>query len=89
MSANALGMIIFAYLCGSISSAILICRLARLPDQMEWDNKRASQTDDVVHCLDYASVSNAIIDYVESRRFELGSAIREALTKQREVAIIK
>ncbi|QIF95400.1 glycerol-3-phosphate 1-O-acyltransferase PlsY [Proteus vulgaris] len=32
MSANALGMIIFAYLCGSISSAILICRLARLPD---------------------------------------------------------
>lgn len=32
MSAIALGMIIFAYLCGSVSSAILICRLARLPD---------------------------------------------------------
>jgi glycerol-3-phosphate acyltransferase PlsY len=32
MSATALGMIIFAYLCGSISSAILVCRLARLPD---------------------------------------------------------
>lgn len=32
MSATALGMIIFAYLCGSVSSAILICRLARLPD---------------------------------------------------------
>lgn len=32
MSATALGMIIFAYLCGSISSAILICRIARLPD---------------------------------------------------------
>ncbi|KMW74040.1 glycerol-3-phosphate acyltransferase [Photorhabdus luminescens subsp. luminescens] len=32
MSAIALGMIIFAYLCGSISSAILICRLAGLPD---------------------------------------------------------
>ncbi|WP_338884295.1 MULTISPECIES: glycerol-3-phosphate 1-O-acyltransferase PlsY [Xenorhabdus] len=32
MSAIALSMIIFAYLCGSISSAILICRLARLPD---------------------------------------------------------
>ncbi|PHM72092.1 glycerol-3-phosphate 1-O-acyltransferase PlsY [Xenorhabdus kozodoii] len=32
MSVIALGMIIFAYLCGSISSAILICRLARLPD---------------------------------------------------------
>ncbi|MFV9669899.1 glycerol-3-phosphate 1-O-acyltransferase PlsY [uncultured Pantoea sp.] len=32
MSAFALGMIIFAYLCGSISSAILICKLAGLPD---------------------------------------------------------
>ncbi|CAM3797986.1 glycerol-3-phosphate 1-O-acyltransferase PlsY [Xenorhabdus thuongxuanensis] len=32
MSAIALGMIIFAYLCGSISSAILICRLTGLPD---------------------------------------------------------
>jgi glycerol-3-phosphate acyltransferase PlsY len=32
MSATALGMIIFAYLCGSISSAILVCRVAGLPD---------------------------------------------------------
>ncbi|CDL82309.1 glycerol-3-phosphate 1-O-acyltransferase PlsY [Xenorhabdus szentirmaii] len=32
MSAIALSMIIFAYLFGSISSAILICRLAKLPD---------------------------------------------------------
>ncbi|MDC9595724.1 glycerol-3-phosphate 1-O-acyltransferase PlsY [Xenorhabdus anantnagensis] len=32
MSAIALGMIVFAYLCGSISSAILISRLAGLPD---------------------------------------------------------
>jgi len=32
MSAIALGMIIFAYLCGSISSAILVCKLAGLPD---------------------------------------------------------
>ncbi|MBP2168337.1 glycerol-3-phosphate 1-O-acyltransferase PlsY [Erwiniaceae bacterium BAC15a-03b] len=32
MSAIAPGMIIFAYLCGSISSAILVCRLAGLPD---------------------------------------------------------
>lgn len=32
MSAIALGMIIFAYLLGSVSSAILICRLAGLPD---------------------------------------------------------
>lgn len=32
MNAIAIGMVIFAYLCGSVSSAILICRLARLPD---------------------------------------------------------
>ena len=32
MSAIAPGMIILAYLCGSISSAILVCRLAGLPD---------------------------------------------------------
>lgn len=32
MSAIALGMITFAYLCGSISSAILVCKLAGLPD---------------------------------------------------------
>ncbi|BAE73530.1 putative glycerol-3-phosphate acyltransferase [Sodalis glossinidius str. 'morsitans'] len=32
MNAIAIGMIIFAYLCGSVSNAILICRLARLPD---------------------------------------------------------
>jgi len=32
MSAIALGMIIFANLCGSISSAILVCKLAGLPD---------------------------------------------------------
>ncbi|MFB6422199.1 MAG: glycerol-3-phosphate 1-O-acyltransferase PlsY [Candidatus Malihini olakiniferum] len=32
MSANILIMIIFAYLCGSISSAILVCWIANLPD---------------------------------------------------------
>jgi glycerol-3-phosphate acyltransferase PlsY len=32
MSAIAPGMILLAYLCGSISSAILVCRIAGLPD---------------------------------------------------------
>ena len=35
MSAIALGMIILAYMCGSISSAILVCRVAKLPDPRE------------------------------------------------------
>ncbi|EXU75532.1 glycerol-3-phosphate 1-O-acyltransferase PlsY [Erwinia mallotivora] len=32
MSVFELGMIVFAYLCGSVSSAILVCQLFRLPD---------------------------------------------------------
>lgn len=32
MSVFALSMIVFAYLCGSVSSAILVCRLFALPD---------------------------------------------------------
>lgn len=44
MSANALGMIIFAYLCGSISSAILICRLARLPDPRKFGSGNPGAT---------------------------------------------
>ncbi len=32
MSIMTAGMIVIAYLCGSISSAILVCRFARLPD---------------------------------------------------------
>ncbi|VDZ86322.1 G3P acyltransferase [Kluyvera intermedia] len=32
MSAIEPGMILLAYLCGSISSAILVCRIAGLPD---------------------------------------------------------
>lgn len=32
MSAIAPGLVLLAYLCGSISSAILVCRLAGLPD---------------------------------------------------------
>lgn len=35
MSAIAPRMILFAYLCGSISSAILVCRIAGLPDPRE------------------------------------------------------
>ncbi|MDM3592798.1 bifunctional dihydroneopterin aldolase/7,8-dihydroneopterin epimerase [Proteus mirabilis] len=49
--------------------------------EMEWDNKRASQTDDVAHCLDYASVSHAIIEYVEKRRFELVERVAEEVAQ--------
>ncbi|MGP1928567.1 MAG: glycerol-3-phosphate 1-O-acyltransferase PlsY [Arsenophonus sp. NC-WZS1-MAG3] len=44
MSAIALGMIIFAYLCGSISSAVLICRLIGLPDPRYQGSKNPGAT---------------------------------------------
>lgn len=39
--------------------------------EMAWDSRKAAQTDDVAFCLNYASVSQAIIDYVESQPFLL------------------
>ena len=39
--------------------------------QMAWDNQKASQTDDVQYCLNYAEVSQFILDYLEQRSFFL------------------
>ena len=39
--------------------------------EMAWDCKQAADTDDVEYCLNYAEVSQAIIDYVESKPFLL------------------
>ena len=39
--------------------------------EMAWDCKQAAETDDVAYCLNYAEVSQAIIDYVESKPFLL------------------
>ena len=36
-----------------------------------WDCKQAAETDDVAYCLNYAEVSQVIIDYVESKPFLL------------------
>ncbi|WP_457913895.1 glycerol-3-phosphate 1-O-acyltransferase PlsY [Candidatus Gillettellia adelgis] len=44
MSAIACGIIIFAYLCGSVSSAILVCRIARLPDPRKYGSKNPGVT---------------------------------------------
>lgn len=44
MTPLALGMIIFAYLLGSISSAVLICRLLKLPDPRENGSKNPGAT---------------------------------------------
>ena len=39
--------------------------------EMVWDCKQAAETDDVAYCLNYAEVSQVIIDYVESKHFLL------------------
>ncbi|HHF3489937.1 TPA: dihydroneopterin aldolase [Haemophilus influenzae] len=39
--------------------------------EMAWDCKQAAETDDVAYYLNYAEVSQAIIDYVESKPFLL------------------
>ena len=39
--------------------------------EMSWDCKQAAETDDVAYCLNYAEVSQVIIDYVESKPFLL------------------
>ena len=39
--------------------------------EMAWDCKQSAETDDVAYCLNYAEVSQAIIDYVESKSFLL------------------
>ena len=39
--------------------------------EMAWDCKQSAETDDVAYCLNYAEVSQVIIDYVESKPFLL------------------
>lgn len=39
--------------------------------EIAWDCKQAAETDDVAYCLNYAEVSQVIIDYVESKPFLL------------------
>ena len=39
--------------------------------EMAWDCEQAAETDDVAYCLNYAEVSQVIIDYVESKPFLL------------------
>lgn len=39
--------------------------------EMVWDCQKAAETDDVQHCLNYAEVSEFILDYVQSKPFLL------------------
>ena len=39
--------------------------------EMAWDSQQAAKTDDVEFCLNYAEVSEFIVDYVQSKPFLL------------------
>ncbi|WP_018650870.1 dihydroneopterin aldolase [Actinobacillus capsulatus] len=39
--------------------------------EMEWDFKLAAATDDVQYCLNYAEVSEKVLQFVESKPFKL------------------
>ncbi|PHM72093.1 dihydroneopterin aldolase [Xenorhabdus kozodoii] len=45
--------------------------------EMGWDNKLPSSSDHVGHCLDYAKVSEAIINHVEGQCFALVERVAE------------
>ncbi|MCW7761663.1 bifunctional dihydroneopterin aldolase/7,8-dihydroneopterin epimerase [Photorhabdus luminescens] len=49
--------------------------------EMGWDNKRASSSDDVEYCLDYAKVSEAIINHVENQNFALVERVAEEVAE--------
>ncbi|OBX07437.1 dihydroneopterin triphosphate 2'-epimerase [Gallibacterium salpingitidis] len=39
--------------------------------EMAWDSEQAAKTDDVQYCLNYAEVSEFILNYVEKHAFSL------------------
>lgn len=47
--------------------------------EMAWHNQQAGLSDDVNFCLDYAKVSQVIIDYIQSRKFNLIERVAEEI----------
>ena len=50
--------------------------------EMAWDCRQAALTDDVNYCLNYAEVSEFILDYVQSRPFLLIERVAYEVTEQ-------
>ena len=61
--------------------------------EMAWDSEKAAQTDDVTYCLNYAQVSEFIIDYVQAKPFLLiervAYEVAEALQQRFAIPWIK
>ncbi|MGC6247671.1 dihydroneopterin aldolase [Bisgaard Taxon 45] len=50
--------------------------------EMAWDSRQAADTDDVHYCLNYAEVSEYIIDYVQSKPFLLIERVAYEVAEQ-------
>ena len=50
--------------------------------EMAWDCQKAAETDDVQYCLNYAEVSQFIIDYVQSKPFLLVERVAYEVSEQ-------
>ena len=50
--------------------------------EMAWDCRQAAETDDVQYCLNYAQVSEFIIQYVQAKPFLLIERVAYEVTEQ-------
>lgn len=48
---------------------------------MAWDFSKAAETDDVQYCLNYAEVSQKVLDFVESQPFKLVETVAYQLAE--------
>lgn len=49
--------------------------------EMGWNNKRASRSDNVIDCLDYAQISQAIVSHVSKNKFALVERVAEEVAQ--------
>ncbi|OOF83797.1 dihydroneopterin aldolase [Rodentibacter ratti] len=50
--------------------------------EMAWDCQKAAETDDVQYCLNYAEVSQFVLDYVQAKPFLLVERVAYEVAEQ-------
>ncbi|MDB2705222.1 dihydroneopterin aldolase [Pseudomonadota bacterium] len=48
--------------------------------EMDWDIRKAAKSDDITDTLDYGSVANTIVEFVEASSYQLIETLAEDLT---------
>jgi len=48
--------------------------------EMDWDIRPAAKSDDIEHTLDYGSIAQTIVSFVEASRYQLIETLAEDLT---------